>query len=126
MAFRSSITFRAEDDVDADALKEIVHAAMTGDHYFHQRMSTVLGEAGFDVSTVHQHPHHQIYEIRMKRGDFDLAKDDRQAARQIRRLLKRAKFYIEPDAINVTQYGERLRLVFIFPFGADGTLRVKR
>lgn len=115
-----------EDEVDPEVLKEAIHFAMTGDLDFHQRMGAALDAAGFDVLTVHQHPYHHIYEIRMRRGSFDLHKDDRQAARQVRRVLKRAKFHIEPDAINLTQYGERLRLVFLYPFGAEGTLRVGR
>ena len=115
-----------EDEVDDEVLTEAIHRAMTGDLYFHERMGAALNAAGFDVSTVEQHWFHHIYEIRMKRGSFDLHEDDRMAARQVRRVLKRAKFHIEPDAINLTQYGERLRLVFIYPFGAEGTLRVGR
>jgi hypothetical protein len=115
-----------EDEVDREVLKEAIHCAMTADWDFHRRMGAALDAAGFDVSTVEQHWFHHIYEIRMRRGSFDLHEDDRQAARQVRRVLKRAKFYIEPDAINVTQYGERLRLVFIYPFGAEGTLRLGR
>jgi hypothetical protein len=67
-----------------------------------------------------------IYEARMKRGSFALEKNDVQAARQVRRLLKRAKFYIPPDSIHVIRNGERVRLVFVFPFGAVGIVRQKR
>jgi hypothetical protein len=115
-----------EDEADDEVLKEAIHFAMTGDLEFHQRMGAALDAVGFDVLTVRQHPHHHIYEIRIRRGSFDLHTDDRQAARQVRRVLKRAKFQIEPDAINLSQYGERLRLVFIYPYGAEGTLRLGR
>ena len=117
-------TWKAEDAVDADSIKEIVHQALTGDLYFHRRMGEVLASAGFDVQSVQQHWFHHIYEIRMKRGTFNLDRDNQRAARQVRHLLKQAKFYIEPDAINLTRWGERIRMVFVYPFGAEGTMRV--
>jgi hypothetical protein len=120
-------TYLAETATDTDILKEIIHNSMTGDLYFHHCMHEALSAAGFDLRTVQQHWYHHIYEIKMRRGTFDLDKNDTQAARQVRRVLKKAKLYIEPDAINITQYGsDRLRLVFVFPFGAEGTLRVGR
>ena len=126
MALKTAMTLQAEDDVDAACLKKIVHHALTGDLYFHERMREVLASAGFDVSTVQQHSFHHIYEIRMKRGSFDLDRDIVRAARQVRRLLKKAKLYIEPDAIGLTRNGERIKLVFVYPYGAPGTLRVEQ
>jgi hypothetical protein len=111
---------------DRYVLTEAIERVLTGDLYFHHRFCEVLGAEGFDVSTVQQYWFHNIYEIRMKRGSFALEKNDVLAARQVRRLLKRAGFYIPPDSIHVIRNGERVRLVFVFPFGAVGVVRQKR
>lgn len=115
-----------EGDVADDVLKAAIPNILNGDHYFHLAMQRALTAAGFAVASVERFSVHPIYEIRLQRGQFDLAPDERSATRQIRRILKRARIVVGRDAFHLIRSGKYIKLVFLFPFGAEGRVQFGR
>jgi hypothetical protein len=59
----------------------------------------------------------------MKRGSFPVEKDNTQASRQVRQVLKKSGLKVKPDEFRVLrQDGDRLRCVFLMNLGAPGTV----
>ncbi|HEY5911357.1 MAG TPA: hypothetical protein VJA21_12210 [Verrucomicrobiae bacterium] len=111
-------------DPDFDPTMDRVIDMLHGDDlYYHQRVKRVLSQAGFKVSRVEREEVHPIWHLWLKRGSFPVEKDNALASRQVRQVLKKSGLKVKPDEFRVLrQDGDRLRCVFMFTWGAPGTL----
>ncbi|MGA9451359.1 MAG: hypothetical protein WBW41_08460 [Verrucomicrobiia bacterium] len=91
-----------DDCVDRNLVKRAVHRCLSDSSYYHSCIQQVFLAAGFGVRRVEREPYHPVWKFKLLRGTFELSRDEIEAARQIRRLLKAHGCSVERDAIFVT------------------------
>lgn len=103
-------------------LKRAIYECLRDSSYFHYRFREVFSAAGFEVRHVEKVSCHPVWNIKLGRGTFELARDCLKAARQIRRLLDQHRLMVERNAIAVVQNGNYILCSFVFPNGCEGDL----
>jgi hypothetical protein len=106
-----------EDCVDQNLLKEAVFQCLGESSYYHDYFRWVFLAAGFVVRRVEREPSQPVWKIKLLPGTFALSRDETEAARQIRRLLKANSFSVDRDAIGVTLNGNYITCSFVCKFG---------
>jgi hypothetical protein len=111
-----------DDCVDPKLLKRAVYKCMSDGSYHHDRFRQVFLTAGFGVRQVERDECPPVWQIKLLRGTFELSREQVEAARQIRRLLKANGLPVERNAINaisVILSGDQVTCSFVSTAGGE-------
>jgi hypothetical protein len=109
-----------EDECDRNVLKRCVFSALTENLSVHHQIKNALTGAGFRVSKIRKYDIHDLWEVRMERGESMFDDSYVQIRRRIRRVLKVEKLYSKFEGMEVGFQGKRLVVGFCSKLGAVG------
>jgi hypothetical protein len=94
-----------------------------GDLYYHDRIKRILTEAGFTVWRLEREECHPVWVGWIRPGTGEIARDNRKASNQLRKIMTKAGLRIKPDELTVfDQRKNMIRFTFMFAYGCAGVL----
>ncbi|HEY3855670.1 MAG TPA: hypothetical protein VGO67_14875 [Verrucomicrobiae bacterium] len=106
---------------DSKAVKDFIIEMLYGDLYWHEAIRDILATAGFVTRRIERMETHPIWRLWLTRTSFDLASDQRTAAKQIRRILVKGGIKVVGDQFDIIdRRGDKLRCYLVLDLGAPG------